>query len=86
METVVRILGYSFDQPAQAHEAREVLMERYGMRPGDAQVADLADDGFVLGIRAREENIPDLARSLRDLGGDPLVDVDEKLTGLQPRS
>jgi hypothetical protein len=41
---------------------------------------------FVLGIRAREENIPDLARSLRDLGGDPLVDVDEKLTGLQPRS
>jgi hypothetical protein len=56
------------------------------MQPGDAKVGDLAQDGTVLGIRAREENIADLERLLAEHGGTPLTDVDERWTGLQPRS
>jgi len=80
----VRVLGYSFRQAGDAARARRVLTQLYGLRPGDARLADLADDGIVLGIRAREDNVDDVARVLAEHGGEPLVDIDERWTGIRP--
>ncbi len=80
----MRVLGYSFREPTDAERVRAVLMERFGLRPDDARLGDLAEDGIVLGIRAREENVAEVERLLGQHGGTPLTDVE--WTGLQPRS
>ena len=79
----MRVLGYRFRAPHEAARAREVVRQRYGLRPEDARLAELADDGVVLGIRAREDNLGGLTRVLVEHGGEPLVDVDERWTGRQ---
>lgn len=80
----VRVLGYSFRRAAEAARVRQTIIEQYGIRPTDARVADLAGDGVVLGVRAREDNLEELSRILAEHGGEPLVGVDERWTGLPP--
>ena len=76
----MRVLGYAFHEAQKAWRAREVLTERYGLRPGDASVADLADNGVVLAVRAREDNLAGVTRVLAEHGGEQLTDVDERWT------
>ncbi len=76
----MRVLGYSFQQPADAWRARETITERYGLPPSDAQLADLAGDGVVLGVRTPEGDVAEVARVLAEHGGRALVDVDERRT------
>lgn len=80
----MRVLGYSFRGANEAARARQVIIRRYNLRPGDAQVADLANDGWVLGVRAREDNLEGVTQLLVAHGGEPLVDVDERWTGRKP--
>jgi hypothetical protein len=82
----VRVLGYSFPQAADASRASKAITERFGLQPGDAKIGDLAQDGTVLGVRTREDNVADVERLLAEHGGTPLTDVDERWTGLRPRS
>jgi hypothetical protein len=82
----VRVLGYSFATVADATRARSALTERFRLRPGDAELGDLANDGTVIGIRALEENVGEVERLLEEHGGTPLTDVDERWTGLQTRA
>ena len=76
----MRVLGYAFHEPRKAWRAREVLTERYQLSPGDANVADLADNGVVLAVRAREDNLDGVTQILAEHGGEPLTDVDERWT------
>ena len=76
----MRVLGYGFHEAQQAWRAREVLTERYSLGPGDAKLADLADDGVVLAVRAREDNLDGVTQVLAEHGGEPLTDIDEGWT------
>ena len=79
----MRVLGYAFRQPEAAWTAREVLTEQFRLGPDDASVADLADNGVVLAVRAREDNLDGVTRILTEHGGEPLTNVDERWTGLR---
>lgn len=76
----MRVLGYTFQRGDDAQRARQALSDRYHLRPDDAQVANLAGNGVVLGVRAAEESIDDMRALLRELGGKQVVDVDERWT------
>ena len=77
----LRVLGYSFREPEAAWRARQILTERYELGPDDASVADLADDGVLLAVRAREDNLDGVTRILTEHGGEPLTNIDERWTG-----
>lgn len=81
----MRVLGYGFKQAAEASRALRAITQRYDLQPGDARLADLADDGVVLGIRAREDDLDEVMRLLDEHGGQPLVDIDEEWTGVRPK-
>ncbi len=81
----MRVLGYGFHKGGKAAKARQALTRRFGLDPDDARVAELADNGDVLGVRAREENLGAVVDLLAQHGGEPLVDVDERWTGLRPK-
>ena len=78
----MRVIGYSFNEEHAAWRAREVLKERYELNPSDARIAPLADDGVLLAVRAREENLDGVVRVLTQHGGEEVVEVDERWTGL----
>lgn len=78
----MRVLGYGFESEAEASEAERTLVETYGLGTSDAQLADLAGNGVVLAVRAREENLDAVRSVLEQHGGERLVDVDERWTGL----
>jgi hypothetical protein len=76
----VRILGYGFRDGSEAARARELLMHLLDLGDGDAAVGDLAGNGVVLAVRAREEKLPLVTEVLARHGGEPLVNVDERRT------
>lgn len=60
--------------------AREMLTEEFKLTATDAQMAEYAEGGVVLGVRAREENLETVTDVLELHGGEPLVDVPEART------
>ena len=78
----MRVLGFGFEREQDASDAERELVAAFGLGPNDSKVADLADDGVLLAVRAREENVSGVKSVLRQHGGEQLVDVDERWTGL----
>jgi hypothetical protein len=76
----MRVLGYSFRQTTAAMQARQALVDRYLLAPNDARLGDLADDGSLLAVRAREDNLAGVKEVLHAHGGEQLTDVDEGWT------
>jgi hypothetical protein len=76
----VRVLGYGFHEASEAVRARDLLTSLFGLGEGDASVGDLAGNGVVLAVRAREDKLPLVTEVLAQHGGEPLVDVDERWT------
>ncbi len=79
----MRVLGYGFHDETEAARARERLTHLFGLGDDDARVADLADNGVVLAVRAREDNLPHVTAVLFEHGGEPLIDIDESRTGVK---
>lgn len=76
----MRVLGYGFHDATEAIRARQLLTQLCGLRERDARVGDLADDGVVLAVRAREDALPQVSQVLTAHGGELLIEVDERLT------
>ena len=76
----MRVIGYGFREESEATRARDLLTTLFGLSDGDASVGDLAGDGVVLAVRAREDKLPLVTEVLVQSGGEPLVDVDERWT------
>jgi hypothetical protein len=81
----MRVLGYAFDEASDARRAMRLLTERYGLQPEDVRLAELGGDGVVLGVRATEDKLAEVATLLRELRGRPVTDVDEAWTELDHR-
>lgn len=80
----MRVLGFAFHKKGKAAKARQDLTNRFGLAPDDADIAELANNGDVLGVRAREDNLPAVVDVLSQHGGEQLTNVDERWT--RPRS
>ncbi len=81
----MRVLGYGFQRAADASRAQRALIEECHLSQRDAEIAELADDGVVLGVRAPEEALDEIRAILDRLGGRRLTDIDERWTGVTPR-
>ena len=77
----MRVIGFSFSEERAARRACETLTQQYELRASDARIGPLADDGVLLAVRAREENLDDVMRLLEQYGGQRVTDVDERWTG-----
>jgi hypothetical protein len=75
----LRVNAYRFSERQEAESARSAVLETTEI--SSAEVADFADGGAVVGMRATENSVPAVARILEDHGGKPLVDIDDALTG-----
>ncbi len=82
----MRVVAFSFPEAEAALEARQDVRVRFAMQPDDALVGDLADDGWVLGVRVPEDELQELAHMLNGRGGKELVDVPERWTELAQRN
>jgi hypothetical protein len=80
----MRCRGYSFDDPTQAERVKALVVNNLGLEPEDAKVADLAEDGFVLGVRVPDEIASDVDRIVTGHGARPLADIDERWTLPRP--
>ena len=78
----MRVIGYSFSDEHAAWRARETLKERYELKSADARIAPLADDGVILAVRAREENLDSVTQVLEQHGGEEVIEIDERWTGV----
>ena len=76
----MRVLAYSFEATEAARSARESLIRQFQLRPSDAKYAPLADDGVVLAVRAREDNLEAVKTVIESHGGSLAEDVPEEWT------
>jgi hypothetical protein len=76
----MRVLAYSFHETRAADQARDMLVREFQMKPSDADVAEMADNGMVLAVRAQEDNLPAVKTILERYGGQPASEVPEGWT------
>jgi hypothetical protein len=76
----MRVLAYSFPATEAARSARESLIRTFEMHQSDAALAPLADDGIVLAVRAREDNLEQVRSVLEQHGGKATDEIDEAWT------
>lgn len=86
----MRVVAARFSKPSQASAARDLLCRE--LNPPDVEVAPLAHPGealtgdALLAGRFPDEVAPDAVRLVVRAGGEIVVDIDERWTGLAPKS
>jgi hypothetical protein len=76
----MRLRGYSFADAEDAKRAKASVIEALGLSEDDASIAELAEDGTVLGVRLPEDVGAQAERIMTEHGAERLVDVDETWT------